>query len=186
MDGFIGEIRAFCFNYTPQGWLVCNGAVVPINQYQALYTIIGSTYGASTDTTFTLPDLRNLTPMQAGTPAAALAYTAGSIPLGKKLGSSTVALDETNLPNHTHQVNGASSANGAGTVNTPTSSSLLSRPMSGAAAYWSYMNQETPDTFMNPNMIQPFGGAASHSNVQPYTGVNYCICVDGQYPVSNQ
>lgn len=181
MDGYYGEIRAFGFNYVPQGWLLCDGSQVSIQQYAALYTLIGTSYGPSDGRTyFTLPDLRGMAPMCTGN-AAGLPST---VQRGQKFGTQTVTLNVTQVPNHTHQVNGAVAASTA-MAQTPASNSLLSRPMSGTTAYLSLQNQDAPNTLMADAMIQLTGASAAHNNMQPYLVLNFCICVEGEYPVSN-
>jgi microcystin-dependent protein len=183
MDGYIGEIRAFCFNYVPVGWALCDGSQMPISQNQALFSLIGDTYGPTDGRTyFTLPNLLGMTPLGAGTTVG------GGIPVnvqpGQNFGNTSVTLSLSQIPSHTHQVNGAIAVSASNMSQTPATDSLLSRAMSGNTAYLSFSNQNAPDATMSPTMIQLSGGGAPHDNMQPFLTLNYCICLEGEYPVS--
>jgi len=91
-DPFVGEIRLLAFGRAPTGWLLCQGQILPINQYQALYSLVGATYGPATPNTFSLPDRRGRTPVQVST----------TLPLGTKVGQETVTLTSATTPTHYH------------------------------------------------------------------------------------
>ena len=112
MDPFIGEIRLVPFNFAPRGWAICAGQLLPINQNQALFALLGTTYGGDGRTTFALPDLRGRIPVGAGQPPAGSSY-----PLGATGGQETVKLTTGQLPGHAHAVHASSAA---GTTKNPT------------------------------------------------------------------
>lgn len=197
MDAFIGEIRAFPYNYVPQGWLLCNGQQVAVGQYQALYTIIGNTWGGTPGQTFNVPNLQGITVMGQGT-GPGLTARAWS----QSVGATSVTLTSSNQgPPHSHPlvvqdpVNTGIQAN---TLSTPVAnSSWLAQPnvVTGAstaqtpASYQTYTGQ-SPTTTLSPNILGPAGGStggavAPHENRQPYLTLVYCINVDGVYPVRN-
>lgn len=183
MDAFFGEIRAFGFNYAPVNWAMCNGDKLSIQQYSTLFAILGELYGPTDFRTyFTLPDLRGQAPMGAGNPPAASGGPT-SIPVGKHLGEESISLSVNQIPPHTHQVTGGVVAATAMTP-APASNSLLSRPVlqSGPTVYWSLSNQDSPDKVMSPAMIQPAGQSQPHNNMQPFLALNFCICLQGEWP----
>lgn len=120
--------------------------------------------------------------MHAGSTGGAVDMPAAIQP-GQELGSMTVTLTSSQMPPHTHQVNGAAVTNASGMVQTPDSNSLLSRPMSGATSYLAFSNQNAPNTTMAYQMIGLSGQSQSHSNMQPFVALNFCICLDGEYPM---
>lgn len=181
MDGIIGEVRPFAFNWVPQGWLACNGASYTLNQYQALVAVIGYTYGGSGQT-FNVPNLQGEAIVGVGQGTTTSAYI-----VGQTGGVEAVALTVPQIPNHTHVFDGAA---GAGTFRTgvPASTSYLSNfgfKGTGATAYTAangYVNTD-PDTPLHPNSVSQTGSGGGHENRQPYLAVNYCICADGTYPI---
>ena len=111
-DQYLGEIRMFAGNYAPEGWAMCNGQLLMINQNEALFSLIGTTYGGDGQTTFALPDLQGRVPVHTGRNNV----TGTVYPLGQKGGTETVTLVADQLPRHTHAVNAQSQA---GTSSTP-------------------------------------------------------------------
>jgi len=178
MDGYIGEIRAFGFNYAPQGWLLCAGQDLPVRQYQALFAVIGTRFGGDGQTTFKAPNLQGNATLGAG---PATAKTSARV-LGATVGEPAVTLSLAQLGAHNHAVNvvdskalnadpaGAYWARGAGS-------------QSKAPPLLAYLPQA--NAVMAGTLIQPAGAAApaSHDNHQPYLVTNFCICVDGVFPV---
>lgn len=162
MEPFLGEIRMFGFNFPPRGWLLCNGELLMIEQYQSLYTILGPTYGGDGRSTFALPDLRGRTPINHN----------NTVELGQRGGEETVTLTADTIPHHTHAVQASIwSAN-----STDFEDNILS--VAAIKAY-SAMN---PDSFMNASAIPTVGGGQEHENMPPFLAINYCICIDGYYP----
>ncbi|HEV2500195.1 MAG TPA: tail fiber protein [Terriglobia bacterium] len=164
---FVGEIRVFGFNYAPQGWALCNGQLLPIAQNQALFSLLGTTYGGDGRTNFALPDLRGRTGIHVS-PSAGYSQ-------GQAGGSETVALTVNQIPSHTHTV---SCSNAAATQ--------LS-PKGGVSAidttYNMYSN--SADGAMAANAIGTAGASQPHPNLQPFLCVNFCIALQGIYPSRN-
>jgi microcystin-dependent protein len=178
MDPFIGEIRAFGFNYAPNGWAFCDGRQLPIAQYSALFSLLGTSFGGNGVTTFGLPNLQSQASMHWG-------QGPGLSPrvLGETGGESTVTLQTSQMPSHTHNVIGAT---GAGSVpgqltGTPSSTVWLgnSTPVS---AYSSLPAGVQLDATLANVAIGPTGGSQPHQNEQPLLAVNFCIALEGVYP----
>jgi microcystin-dependent protein len=177
MDGFLGEIRLFTTSWVPKYWLACNGQTLPIAQNQALYSLIGTTYGGDGKTTFNLPDLRGRVAI--GRNLAATAETAVH-PIAEKAGSETAAIPAAILPAHNHlvRVSEATTGNTGPAGNYPGASLLAN----GNAAGNAYVNADvTGRTAINSNTVSTIGGAPA-TNLQPSFVLNYCICSSGVYP----
>jgi microcystin-dependent protein len=167
MDPFIGEIRLVAFTFAPRGWAICDGRLLPINQNQALFALLGTTYGGDGRTTFALPDLRGRVPIGAGEPPTGSTY-----PLGATGGQEAVALTTGQLPEHGHAVHASSAA---GTKRSPTRSYPA-----GGGAYAADHNVR-----MKAAMIGPTGDGQAHENRQPYLGLNYVIALQGIFPAQS-
>lgn len=172
MEPYIGEIRCFSFGRIPVGWLACQGQILPLQQYAALYSLLGTAYGGNGQTNFGLPDLRGVVPIHYN--------PTGNAPnpqtnVGATGGVETVTLSLAQMPSHTHQVNVNKDP---ATVENPTnnySAALVSPHLAYAAA-------TSPTVAMAPDFIGAAGGGGSHANMQPYLVVNYCIATTGYYP----
>jgi microcystin-dependent protein len=165
-EPFLSEIRIFSFNFAPKGWAMCNGQFMPINQNQALFALLGTTYGGNGQTTFALPNLQGRTPIHEGS-----GHT-----LGEVGGEQAHTLSIAELPSHSHLVN-ASSADGALAV--PTNNywgSHSERPYSANIANL---------VAMNPSVIGTTGGSQPHLNMQPYLTLAFCIALQGIFPSQN-
>lgn len=169
-DQYIGEIRLFSGNYAPQGWAFCDGQLVDINQYTALYTLIGTTYGGDGRTTFALPDLRGRLPIHMGVSSTGVSYS-----IGQKDGVEKVTLTSSQLPNHTHEIN-AQSAGGAS--NSPANA------FSASGSVNLYSNA-APNNTMNSGAISSAGGNQAHDNMMPFLTLSYIIAVEGLFPSRN-
>jgi microcystin-dependent protein len=181
-EPFISEIDLFSFNFAPAGWAACNGQLLPINQNQALFSLLGTTYGGDGRTTFALPDLRGRVPMGVG----------GGHALGEKLGSETIVLDATQMPAHTHTINGsgltatAKCRSGAANQQSP----LAGVPATEATNVTAVYGSAAPDSDMKTGAIAVggsltttnAGGAVGHENRQPYLALMYCIALTGIFP----
>jgi microcystin-dependent protein len=167
MEPFIGEIRLVAFNFAPKGWAICAGQLLPINQNQALFALLGTTYGGDGRTTFALPDLRGRVPVGAGQPPAGSDYQ-----LGATGGEETVALKTRQLPSHGHAVHASSAA---GTTKSP----ATAYPARGGAYSAGH------DVRMKAAMIGRTGGGESHENRPPYLSLNYVIALQGIFPPQN-
>jgi len=177
MEEFIGIIKMFAGNFAPRGWMLCSGQLLPINQYQAVFAILGTTYGGNGTTNFALPDLRSRIPVGMGQGPGLSNYV-----LGQVSGTEATTLLLQNLPAHNHVITGGvkipvndSNADADGPVGaylgTP-SESIYSASTNGFAAN---ADSSTLATALVGNNI-PI------SNLQPYMAVNYIICLEGIFP----
>jgi microcystin-dependent protein len=165
---FIGEIRLFGFNFAPKGWAFCQGQLLPINQNQALFSILGTTYGGNGQTTFALPDLRGRTAIHFGTGAGLPSFT-----LGQTGGEENHTLLSGEMPSHLHTASGSESAGDSA---------------SPSGNYWATGNQmyaSTSDNIMSASAIGLSGGSQAHNNLQPYLGLNCSIALVGIFPSRN-
>lgn len=173
MDEIIGMIKAFAGNFAPKGYYLCAGQTLQIAQNQALFAILGTTYGGNGTTTFLLPDLRGRSVVGVGsgpglTPRA----------LGESAGSENVTLTVDQIPPHIHTYNALS---GNREAPSPAGNFL------GTAAGNFYSQQDPGDQLlpMNAGAISLAGGGQAHNNMQPFLGLNYIICFQGIYPSRN-
>ena len=158
---FISQIKIFAFPFAPRGWAPCDGRLLPINQYQALFSLIGTYYGGDGRTNFALPDLRGRSPIGAGQQYA----------LGARGGEEKHALTSAELPAHTHS---AGAASAPGTVTSPADQSWAS----GASPRYA----GATDTTLASQAIQPAGGSVPHDNEPPYLVLNFCMALQGDFP----
>lgn len=163
-EPFLGEVKVISWNYAPRGWAFCNGQLLPINQNQALFSILGTTYGGDGRVSFGLPNLQGRTPVHVGE----------GIVLGESAGEATHTLNIQELPAHTHPMIGSSSP---GTLPNPASNVWGS---SSANPYGSAVN-----TAMNPAAILPIGSNLPHENMSPYLVLNFIIALQGIFPSRN-
>ncbi|MFD2673524.1 phage tail protein [Marinicrinis sediminis] len=161
-DPFIGEIRAFSFDFAPKDWAFCNGTLLPVNQNQALFSILGTVYGGDGIHTFALPDLRGRVPVHPG----------NGVSQGERYGEETHTLTITEMPAHTHMAN----ANNVPGTEQSASGNIW------AGTNGRYFYNEHADSQMNLNALSSTGGGQAHSNMQPYSVINYCIALVGIYP----
>lgn len=178
MDPFVGEIRIFSWDWAPKGWLLCNGASLPMSQYQALYALLGQTFGGS-GTNFNLPDLRGRTPINYGYGADGHAYQ-----MGEKGGAETVQLQITNLPAHNHTVSAVAATKGnvAGlNGNFPATVGYNTGKTAASNIYASPQNAMA----LAADSVSIVGGGGAHQNMQPFAVVNYCIASTGVFPPRN-
>jgi microcystin-dependent protein len=163
---FISEIRIFSFGYAPKGWAQCNGQLLPMNQNQALYALLGTTYGGNGTTNFALPDFRGRAAMHAG----------DNHTLGERGGEQAHTLTVSELPTHSHVVNATNSP----ASNPSPANNLLAQESQNA-----YSAGGTANTAMSPAMIGQTGGSQAHMNMQPFRGLNFCIALMGYLPSQN-
>jgi microcystin-dependent protein len=166
-EPFLSEIRIFSFGFAPKGWALCNGQLLPINQNQALFSLLGTTFGGDGRVNFALPNLQGNVPIHVGN---------GHL-LGGKGGEQnhTVSLPE--MPQHQHQANATTVA---ATANTPTTSLLLAQSTS-SQLYTGAANLVP----MAPNAIGNVGGSQPHINMQPFLTLNFSIALQGIFPSQN-
>ncbi|RNB79529.1 phage tail protein [Brevibacillus fluminis] len=165
---YVGEIRMFGGNFAPVDWMMCEGQLLPISQYQTLYSLIGTTYGGDGQSTFALPDLRGRVPIHSGNGAG------GNYTLGETGGVETVTLTVNQIPAHTHMPIASTKAG----QNTPAGSLWATLPLSA------YQTDTTNLQPMNTSAIDPVGGSQPHENMMPYLSVNFIISLYGVYPSS--
>lgn len=169
MEPFIGQIILFAGNFAPRGWTLCDGQLLAISQHQALFSIIGTTYGGDGKTTFALPDLRSRVPIQPGQGPGLSHYQ-----LGERTGSESVTLTTTQIPSHTHQLR-ASDQDPSGRPD-PRNNSLALADI--------YASADAGDA-MSPTSIANTGGNQPHTNVQPVLALNFIIAMVGIFPSRN-
>jgi microcystin-dependent protein len=178
MDQFIGEIRAFPFNFAPKNWALCNGQLLAISSNTALFSIIGTYYGGDGRVTFGLPNLQSRVIVSPGQGPGLSEWV-----LGEAQGSDNVTLLSTEIPMHSHQVIGM---NNAGTEAAPNGTCYLSRDVRGGTGTIQYMQTGgSPSAAMAPNTLLSSGGTLPHENRQPFLVLNYCIALQGEYPARN-
>jgi microcystin-dependent protein len=167
-EPYIGQIMAFGGNFAPQGWALCDGSLLPISQYDALFSLIGTTYGGDGQTTFAVPDLRSRAALHQGQGPGLSSYS-----LGQSGGAEAVTLTENQLSPHSHPAMGHSgagdNAHPAGAVWATSSTNLYT---AGAAA----------NAAMDATSIAPSGGSQPHDNMLPFLTLNFCIALEGIYP----
>ena len=164
-EPFLGEIRICSFTFPPKGWAYCNGQLLPINQNQALFSILGTTYGGNGQTNFALPDLRMRTPL----------HFTDTMPLGQNGGDDTVTLNEAQLPAHGHLRATGNQATSA----TPVGNVLANAPRRGVGVFAAPAN--TAATIG----AQSQGGSQPHNNLQPTLVLNFVIALQGIFPSIN-
>lgn len=163
-EPFLGEIRLFPIGYVPNGWLACEGQILQINSNQALYSLLGTTYGGNGQTTFALPDYRGRTPI----------HCSPNYPLGQSGGEESHVLTVNEMPAHTHQIR--SSSIDADEIS----------PLNNVWATTTTNNYGQPDSqIMNSGSISNTGDSQSHPNMQPYLALRFCIARMGIFPSRN-
>jgi microcystin-dependent protein len=182
-EAYIGSIVLFAGNFAPQGWLFCQGQTLPIAQYQALYSILGTTYGGNGSVNFQLPDLRTRVPVGVGQGPGL-----PNVSLGQMSGTAAVTLTQDQIPAHTHATTVSINA-GADTnlSNIATGRALSSDAKGGGIPPLMYTDSAiVPANVLKAGsataVVANTGGSKPHDNMQPYLGLNYIICVNGIYP----
>ena len=163
-EPFLSEIKIVSFNFPPRGWALCNGQLLPINQNQALFALLGTTYGGNGQTTFALPNLRGQVPIHLGQ---------GHI-LGEQAGTTSVTLNQSQMPQHLHF---AQASPNAGTTPIAVGSVF-------AVASNVYRTPDSPTT-LSPQTVSNVGGSQPHSNMMPYLVLNFIIALQGIFPSRN-
>jgi microcystin-dependent protein len=162
---YLGEIRLFAGNFAPAGWAFCDGRPLPISENDALFTLIGTTYGGDGQETFNLPDLRSRVPLHIG----------NGVILGETGGVESVTLTVQQTPTHSHPLLGSTAL---GSSTTPQNAVLAQDNIAGADLYI----EDTPTASMATTAITPVGGSQPHENLQPYLVINYIIALFGVFP----
>ena len=164
-EPFLSEIRIMSFGFPPKGWALCDGQLLPINQNQALFSLLGTTYGGDGRVNFGLPDLQSRAPIHMGS-----GHT-----LGERGGEQAHTLSISEIPTHVHT---ASGTNTAGTVILPGGNLLAN---SASQFYGPAQNLVA----MNPGVLKNVGGSQAHLNMQPFLTLSFCIALQGIFPSQN-
>lgn len=165
---FVGEIRMFAGNFAPAGWAFCNGQQVPISENEALFQLIGTTYGGDGEENFNLPNLQSRIPIHQGQGNGLTNRT-----LGEMLGVEQVTLTTQQIPVHSHPM--LASTNPGGAIN-PENQVLA------AGTNVQFFRAIAPNVPMAPNIIGPVGGSQPHENLMPYLAINYILSLYGIFP----
>lgn len=164
-EPFLSEIRIMSFTFAPKGWALCNGQLLPINQNQALFSLLGTTFGGDGRVNFALPDLRGRAPIHVGS-----AHT-----LGERGGEQAHTLSVAEAPTHTHVMRASSTA---ADTNTPSSTAYLASVNNGYAAAGNLVA-------MASGSVTNVGGSQAHLNMQPFLTLSFCIALQGIFPSPN-
>lgn len=167
MEQYVGEIRMFPWNWAPKGWALCNGALLPIAQNQALFSLLGTTYGGNGTTNFALPDLQGRVPIHRST----------QYPEGAKSGEENVTITLSMMPTHMHLLLATTTA---GDKHAPRFTLAAS---SNANNY--YYSSPSPLVALDQASISMVGGNQPHTNMQPFLVLNYSIATVGIFPSRN-
>ena len=168
---FIGEIRMFGGNFAPAGWAFCNGALIPISENDALFNLIGTTYGGDGQNTFALPNLQSRVPVHAGTGPGGQSFI-----LGESGGQETVTLTVNQIPAHNHVPGGFT---GTGGQSSPANGVWAS---SGAKTLYS---DTAPGSAMSADAVKSGGGSQPHDNMIPFLVINFILSLFGVFPTAN-
>ena len=163
-EPFLSEIRIMSFDFAPKGWALCNGQLLPINQNQALFSLLGTTFGGDGRVNFALPDLRARVPIHVG----------AGFTLGQRGGEQAHTLSISEIPTHTHSVNANTAATGG--VATPNNNFL-----GGGNNVYAAPNAG-PLVAIQAGTITPTGGSQAHLNMQPFLTLSFCIALQGIFP----
>lgn len=163
-EPFLSEIRLFSFVFAPKGWALCNGQLLPINQNQALFSLLGTTFGGDGRVNFALPDLRGRVPLHVG----------NEHELGERGGEQDHTLSIAELPTHTHNLLGS----GNQAVTKDFENNIWAATM--ASTY-----HKTADCALNAPALTNAGGSQAHLNMQPFLTLSYCIALQGIFPSPN-
>ena len=164
-EPFIAEIRIFAGNFAPRGWAFCDGQLLPISQNTALFSLIGTTYGGDGRTTTALPNMQGRAPMHPGRGPGLTSRR-----LGENGGAEQVTVSESQMPSHSHSMQGVAGADQAAPDN--------AHGLGNAPVY------ATPGTIvaMGADMVGNTGGSQPHNNMQPFLAMNFIIALQGLYP----
>lgn len=167
-EPFLSEIRIFSFVFAPKGWALCNGQLLPINQNQGLFSLLGTTFGGDGRVNFALPDQRGRTPIHVG----------GGHTLGEKGGEQAHTLSISEIPTHTHVASGTSNSTDPNGTNIATGNLLAAGPNEIYAGAGNLVA-------MGPSSLANTGGSQAHLNMQPFLTLSFCIALQGIFPSPN-
>jgi microcystin-dependent protein len=170
-DNFLGEIKLLPYGWSPKDWLPCNGQLLSINTYQALFSLIGTTYGGDGRVNFALPDLRGRVPV----------HPSNALPLGAKAGAESVTLDQTQLPKHSHSV----AASTAVANSTAFANNYIAHAVNPSGDVNIYASATSAQQSLAAASVSYSGGGQAHNNCQPSLVMSYCIALTGLFPSRN-
>jgi microcystin-dependent protein len=173
-EPFLAEVKIFGFNFPPRGWAFCDGQILPINQNQSLYSLLGTTYGGDGRTSFALPELRGRTPIHVGT------GDESTYVLGEKGGEETHVLTTNEIPQHEHEARATS----ASASSTDPDGNMLAETSGGRFSISPYGDNTSP-VALHGSTVANAGSSAGHDNMQPYLALSYCIALTGLFPSRN-
>jgi microcystin-dependent protein len=169
-DPYIGEIRMFGGTFAPVGWLMCNGALQPIQNYDVLFSLIGTTYGGDGQSTFAVPNLQSRVPIHQGNGPG------GAVQLGQIGGAEQVTITQATMPAHSHP---AIASTALANAPTPGANTL---PGNTALATITPYGTDNPQTSLGTASTNTAYTSGAHNNIQPYLAVNFIIATEGIYP----
>lgn len=169
-EPFLSEIRMFSFNFPPKGWAFANGQFMPINQNQALFSLLGTTYGGNGQTTFALPNLQGRVPIHFG----------DGFTLGEQGGQYAHTLTQSEMPTHNHVMQASSVQGDSLNPNFANTGNLFATDPANV-----YSNVLSNLITFNPATVSNVGGSQAHQNMQPYLTINFCIALQGIFPSRN-
>jgi microcystin-dependent protein len=177
MDPFIGQITIFGCNYAPMGWALCEGQVLPINQYTALFSLLGINFGGNGTSNFQLPDLRSRAPVGFGQGPGLSNYS-----IGETGGAQTVAINAASYPAHSHTLSAAASTASSNAPGGLIEAEGQTGGRGGTVnlALYSATGAATP--LVPAALTSAVGGNQPHNNIQPYLALNFCIALQGIFP----
>jgi microcystin-dependent protein len=169
-EPFLSEIRIMSFVFAPKGWALCNGQLLPINQNQALFSLLGTTFGGDGRVNFALPDLRSRVPIHVG----------GAHTLGERGGEAAHTLSIAELPTHTHVMNASAQVGNSVNPRSVSAGHVFAQDPGNAYS----PSQESP-TAVHAQSVGSIGGSQAHLNLQPFLTLNFCIALQGIFPSPN-
>lgn len=176
---FLSEIRIMSFNFAPKGWTMCNGQLLPINQNQALFSLLGTTYGGDGRVNFGLPDLRSRIPIMNGGPSNHV--------LGERGGTEAVTINISTMPAHLHQYVASNAAATQGPTGRQPSGAAVAQaaaaPPPGTAV--NVFGTGAANLTFAPDALTATGGSQPHQNIEPFLALNFCIALQGIFPSQN-
>ncbi|MGH7486265.1 MAG: phage tail protein [bacterium] len=174
---FMAQIEIFSFNFAPRGWALCNGQLLPINQNQALFSLLGTTFGGDGRVNFALPDLRSRVPIGVG----------NGFVIGERRGEEAHTIISSETPVHNHSL--MTDATGTPSQAQPASNTVLSKSIGASSSGPSFpvglYGNASPGAILDPRSITNTGGSQPHANLMPYLCLNMSIALQGIFPSQN-
>ncbi len=164
-EPFLSEVRIMSFVFAPRGWALCNGQLLPINQNQALFSLLGTTFGGDGRVNFALPDLRGRVPLHVGS----------GLTLGQRAGEQAHTLSQAEMPTHAHGMSASAQPASQGTP----AGAMVAAPSSSIGPVYS---TGTAATTLSAGTLSTIGGSQAHLNMQPFLTLSFCIALQGIFP----